>query len=49
MFCARCDKPLKGNFDTIENPGESGSGGTVQVCQVWCKPRPRQSAPTERR
>ena len=48
MFCARCDKPLTGDYDTITNPGSSGSGGTVQVCRRWCKPKPRQSAPTGR-
>lgn len=49
MFCARCDKPLRGQYDTIVNPGSTGSGGTIQVCKGWCKPKPCQSAPAGRR
>lgn len=49
MLCARCDKPLKGSYDTIDNPGATGPGGTVQVCKVYCKPKPRQTAPAGRR
>ena len=45
MNCARCDKPLTGAHDTITNPGASGSGGDVPVCPVYCKSKPRQTAP----
>ena len=49
MFCARCDKPLTGPYDTITNLGSSGAGGTIQVCKRWCQPKPRQTAPLDRR
>lgn len=46
MNCARCDKPLKGSYDTISNPGASNAGGDVPVCPVYCESKFRQSAPS---
>ena len=49
MNCARCNKPLKGAYDTIVIDGATGPGGTVTVCPVWCRRAPTQSSPASRR
>ncbi|MFB7576969.1 hypothetical protein [Streptomyces sp. NPDC056165] len=48
MICDRCDKPIEGKVEELNQDGQSGPGQTAYVHPGWCRRAPRQTAPSGR-